>query len=419
MNTNQPVFNEIGVIALVPDRWGPQWQARHQIAKRLARYFHVAWVDHPFTRQEILLHLFHDYRAQSQSPLPANLYLYQPGPWVPQLGRPAWLGRWTSKQRLRHARQLLLARGCSKIVLYLWRPEFAEALSQVPHRLSCYHIDDEYSFSAVEKALDPAEIKLMRSVDQVFIHSPALMAKKGGFNPNTELVPNGVDYQSYASAAPEPAELAVIPHPRIGYVGTLKSMLDWPLLLELSAQHPEWAFVFVGNVAAHAELPQVLSALAQRRNVHLLGARPAQSLPAYVQHCDVCIMPYRLNDYTKYIYPLKLHEYLATGRPVVGARIPSIEAFRSMVLLAGSPEEWSSAIERALSPVENTSACCEARRRMARMHDWDFLVEKIAAIVAGRLGYSLLPSQQVGNQTFNQQTCFDPVLTGKARVRTQ
>src|SRR5271165_1735324 len=101
INSAAPVFNEIGLIALVPDRWGAQWQARHHIAQRLARYFQVVWMDYPFSRQEILPRLFQPRSAQDQSTLPPALHVYRPGPWLPQLGRPAWLGRWTSYRRLR------------------------------------------------------------------------------------------------------------------------------------------------------------------------------------------------------------------------------------------------------------------------------------------------------------------------------
>jgi glycosyltransferase involved in cell wall biosynthesis len=401
MNTNlpQPVLNDIGVIALVPDRWSEEWQARHQIASRLARYFQVVWVDYPLSRQELLPSLLHRQRAADRTKLPASFEVYSPGPWLPNLGRPAWLGRWTSEQRLRRAHRLLRARGCSQIVLYLWRPEFAPAITQVSHQLSCYHIDDEYSFSPAEGGLSPAEVHLIRSVGQVFIHSPAMMAKKGEFNSNTEFVPNGVDYRAYATPVEEPDDLRRVAHPRIGYMGNLKRMLNWPLLLELSGQHPEWSFVFVGQIAPHPEIRGVLEELSRRRNVHMLGSRPAGALAAYVQHCDVCIMPYRLDDYTKYIYPLKLHEYLASGRPVVGAHVPAIEGFEGAVLLANSSEEWSRAIERALSPVENTSASCEARQGIARMHDWDLLVERIATILAKRLGCSLPCSHTVLDAT--------------------
>jgi glycosyltransferase involved in cell wall biosynthesis len=397
MNTNlpQPALNEVGVIALVPDVWSEYRQPRHQILVRLARYFQVVWVDRPPGRKDIWEWLVHRQSNTDQTTLPGAFQIYRPGLLFPCVGRPAWLGRWTSEQRLRRAHRSLLARGCSQIVLYLWRPEFAEAVNQVPHQLSCYHIDDEYSFSPVETGMNPAEVHLIRSVGQVFIHSPALMEKKGSLNSNTEFVPNGVDYQDYATPVPEPEELRTIPHPRIGYIGVLKRMLNWPLLLELSGRHPEWSFVFVGLIAPHSEIQGVLAELSRRRNVHMLGAKPFSALAAYAQHFDVCIMPYRRDGYTKYIYPLKLHEYLASGRPVVGTPIPSVEAFEGAVLLADGSEEWSRAIARALSPAENNPASCEARRHTARMHDWDLLAERIAATMAKRLGHSLPHSHTV------------------------
>ena len=94
-----------------------------------------------------------------------------------------------------------------------------------------------------------------------------------------------------------------------------------------------------------------MSTSAQRA---LPGGKPTESLGAYPQHFDVCLMPYRMDDYTKYVYPLKMHEYLAGGKPVVSSRIRSVEDFRHVVTIAGSREEWSQAIEQALSAEENT-----------------------------------------------------------------
>ena len=259
MNTNprSPLFGEVGIIALVPDLWGPFWQARHQIATRLARHFQVVWVNCPPTWQKSLL--WSSWRPPVWQPAEtsAAFQVYRTVPWFPDLGRPAWLRRWLSGERLRQAQRLLRDRGCSKIVLYLWRPEFADSLDLVDHQLSCYHIDDEYSFSPLEQKLDATEVQLIRRVDQVFIHSQAMMEKKGNLNPHTQFVPNGVDYQHYITPASEPAEFRNIPKPRIGYTGNLKRMLNWELLLELSRMHPEWSFVLVGRMLPHLEVREV------------------------------------------------------------------------------------------------------------------------------------------------------------------
>jgi glycosyltransferase involved in cell wall biosynthesis len=267
--------------------------------------------------------------------------------------------------------------------------------------VSCYHIDDEYSFSPVEQELDAAEVQLIRRVDQVFIHSPAMMEKKGGQNPNTLLVPNGVDYQKYASPVPEAVDLRGIPKPRIGYTGNLKTMLDWRLLLKLSEMHPEWSFVLVGGVLPQLEVLEAREELSRRANIYLLGPQPSESIPSYVQHFDVCIMPYKVNDYTKYIYPLKLHEYLAGGKPVLGSPLPSLQPFREVVLLADGSEEWSNMLTRALSLQQNTGEHRARRQRVAAGYDWNFLVGKLASTLTRHLGLTFPETMEHRNQDLN------------------
>jgi glycosyltransferase involved in cell wall biosynthesis len=318
------------------------------------------------------------------------MQVYQPEFWLPLIGRPAWLAQLTSRARLNQAWQRLRDCGCAKVVLYIWRPDFADALEQAPHYdLSIYHVDDEYSFSPTQVEITPAERHLLEASGQVFIHSPSLMERKGGINPNSQFLPNGAEYQLYATPAPEPEDLASIPHPRIGYMGYLKQMLDWVLLLELSARHREWSFVFVGSCRPHAEMADALREITRRPNVYLLGGKPVERLGGYPQHFDVCIMPYRLDDYTNCIYPLKMHEYLASGQPVVSSPVRSVLEFRNVIALARSGEEWSKAITYALSPQENSAERRAERQAVARIYDWDTLVAKIAGVIAQRIGVAV------------------------------
>ena len=141
------------------------------------------------------------------------------------------------RERFRGARRTLAQRGAKTILLSLWRPDYAAALDLVPHHISCYHIDDEYTFSEIEQATDEREETLIRRVDQVFVTSLGLRDKKGHLNPNTLVVPNGVDYAAYVRTWPEPADLAAIPRPRVGYVGVIKKQLDLELLYSLAERH--------------------------------------------------------------------------------------------------------------------------------------------------------------------------------------
>ena len=381
---NVPLLPEIGVLALVPDDWDVSWQPRHHVLSRLSRYFHVAWVNPAPEWRQLG-------KAWYKSSLPklgvtADFpgFLIYRSHVFPKLYRPEWVATRFYEQRLKNARKMLLARGCKKIILYVWRPEFEPALRMIPHDASCYHIDDEYSFSEIEVALDPAEIRLMKEVDQVFIHSPGLLEKKGAINPRTVFVPNGCDYQAYSQLQPEPPDLARIPHPRIGYTGRIKRQLDWGLITGLATKHPQWSFVFVGPVTQDPEVAEAVRTLSNRPNVHFLGYKSTEQLAAYPQHFDVCIMPYRLNDYTRYIYPLKLHEYLASGRPAVGSPVLSLMKFGHLVRLARTADEWSSAIQDCLNPASTTTVT--ERQSVAQRHDWDSLVKIIALTICERLG---------------------------------
>jgi glycosyltransferase involved in cell wall biosynthesis len=317
---------------------------------------------------------------------PEGFVLYQPERWLPWFGRPDWLASWTAAERGRRAAAFLRRRGCKTIVFYLWRQYFDRVLESGSYDLSCYHIVDEYSFSPTELPLTDREIRLIKRVDQVFIHSPALLERKGHFNPQTLFVPNGVDYQAFATQQEEPADLRKIPHPRIGYIGVIKTQLDFQVLLRLATRHVEWSFVFVGPTGHLGQDATLVDKLFKLPNVYFLGHKPIEIACAYPQHFDVCLLPYKLNDYTKYIYPLKLHEYLAGGKPIVGTPIRSLLDFGHIIKLVSTEEEWSRALVESLAPGVVSSDQIEKRRSIARQVDWNTLVHTIAGSMCARLG---------------------------------
>ena len=125
-------------------------------------------------------------------------------------------------------------------------------------------------------------------------------------------------------------------------------------------------------------------------NTYLLGGKPVGMLPAYTQHLDVCMLCYNVNDYTKFIYPLKRHEYLATGRPVVGSPIRSLQEFAHVIRIARTVDDWSQALTDSLSPALSSARHVEARQSVARVHDWSRLAWMIAYTLCRRLGPSYL-----------------------------
>lgn len=376
--------DKIGVIALVPDTWKSVWMPRHQILSRLAGTFDVAWIDPAENWREHWLPGRPRFaEAQRFVEIAPAFSVMTSGRRWPDVLRPAWLRTMLTKGRLRAARHYLVQRGARQIVLYLWRPEFAPAIDLVEHDASCYHIDDEYSFSEVDLPNPGPETELIRRVNQVIVHSRRLLEKKGAINPNTALVPNGVDYETFATPRAEPFDLSGIGRPRIGYVGVIKKQLDLGLLLRLARAASEWNFVMVGPIGTVTGKEQVLAGLQALPNVHFLGEKPVDALSSYTQHMDVCLMCYEANDYTKYIYPLKLHEYLASGRPAVAAPIDSVLEHGDVVALAQTDSEWIAAIEQALQPQAEGQR--RARQDRAWNYDWNKLANQVAALILQRI----------------------------------
>ncbi len=376
----------IGVLALVPDRWSPQFESRHQVLSRLAEHFDVVWVEPSHGWRSTLAVLRRD-RRLAPAP-PPRLHVRRPSVWLPRFHRTPWLDRATRTAHLRRAADRLRSRGCAAIVLYIWRPEFRYALDEVESDFCVYHVDDEYSFSDAIGMAD-GEAELLARADRVIVHSPRLMERKSGLNPHMTLVPNGVDFDAFASPRPRPVDLDLSPAPVIGYAGYSKRQLDWALIEALVQAQPRWSFVFVGGTAPHPEVPAIIERLASHHNVRFLGAKPSDELSAYPQHFDCCIMPYQRTEYNDCIYPMKLHEYLASGRPVVATPIRSVVPFGGAVSLATTLDEWSAAIAQALTPSANGGAARCERQAIARQYDWRTLTRTIAAIIASGLGETL------------------------------
>lgn len=398
--TDTPWFPDVTILAMVPDDWCAPFQPRHYVLSRLSRYFNVIWHTAASDWHEV----FHTHvnrvcpdNAKTDGRVAPGLEIYKNPKALPVIHSPKRLARLFERLRIMQVQARLKRAKAQKTILYVWRPEFKWALDKFSYDLLCYHIDDEYTWSTEAVPIQPDEKTLLDEADQVIIHSPGLFEEKGRINPHTALIPNGVAFDMYNRPWPEPAILADVPRPRIGYSGYVKSQLDLDLLLELALTHPEWSFVFVGPKRISEPDEATAARMFALSNVHDLGLQHPNCLPALVQHFDVCTMCYRMNDYTKCIYPLKLHEYLATGRPVIGTPINSLLQHADLLTLASTRSEWSAGIANLLADVQTDNILRERRQELARAHDWDKLVHRLAHILARRLGSSYF-------QRFNRAT---------------
>jgi UDP-galactopyranose mutase len=165
----------------------------------------------------------------------------------------------------------------------------------------------------------------------------------------------------------EPADQAGLPHPRLGFYGVIDERMDLGLLEALALRHPEWQIVLVGPVVKidPAKLPR-------RPNLHYLGQRTYAELPAYLAGWDVCLLPFALNDSTRFISPTKTLEYMAAERMIVSTPITDVaEPYDEIVYLGRDAEGFIAACEQALaaSP-EARAARVEKMRGVLQRTSW-------------------------------------------------
>lgn len=391
-----PALRDCGVIY-----FGNDWQAEnrtssHHVAARLARRMPVLYVDSPGMRapsasgrdfKRALRKLAAAFRRPRE---------VAPGLWhctVPQLPfrripgvdlLNRWFGRWA----VRRARRILPAR---RLISWFVVPHPGFLAGRLGEALCVYYCIDDY---AAHPGVDPALIgerdrALSQHADLLFVAPPALLEAKRALNPDTVYAPHGVDVELFSRAA-DPAT-AVAPgaaglaHPVVGYIGSLHEWIDLELMAWLARARPAWTFLCVGHAATD------VSALAALPNVRLAGPQPYADLPHWARAFDVAIIPYRLNRQVANANPLKLREYLATGKPVVSVRNLEIEKFARWVRIADGREAFLAALDEALA--NDTPAA--AAERMAAVADqtWDRRVEEVLARVVAALGQPTSPAR--------------------------
>mgnify|MGYP003367415509 CR=1 FL=1 len=229
------------------------------------------------------------------------------------------------------------------------------------------------------------EPELAASADLVLANSTRFAAELQAYNPHTYPIETGVNLKLYnpAKKYETPGDMQDIPRPIIGYMGTINSTrLDGDLLYQIISQRPDYSFVFTGPEDDIFRRNRIHSL----KNAYFTGQKKVDELPAYIAAYDVCINPQMVNEITDGNYPLKIDEYLAMGKPTVATSTHTMRhIFANHTHLATTPEEWLSAIDRAVTEADDEELA-KQRIAFAETHSWGHSVKKIYDIIDNFLG---------------------------------
>lgn len=237
---------------------------------------------------------------------------------------------------------------------------------QVSQKL--YYCYDEISGTQWSSKWGAAyEEQYLAKVDRVITTSTRLCAVKKRLNPDCHLVKNGVDLDIFQNPM-----LVKSKKWTIGYIGAIDSRIDAALVTEVARAMPEYQFKFIGPVISH----NTTAEWSKLSNIECIGPVDQALLPAMIHNMDACIIPFVKNELTEAIYPLKINEYLAMGKPVVSTHFSDLSDFKTLISMADSAITFVQCLERELKG--NTRLRIQKRIRFAKSNSWESRAEEFA-----------------------------------------
>ena len=286
---------------------------------------------------------------------------------------------------------LMVAYDLRQPILWIAIPTAREVVGRLGERLLIYQVSDKYDANQMDHATPSTVIAAMHDdllarADLIYYSGRKLFeeetARHSEIAGKARLLEQGVDYDLFASATSQawtqPEDIAQVAHPRLGYFGGIDPwLIDQELIRYVSCKRPEWHWVLVGLRAS----PLDIESLA---NVHYLGSKPYSSMPQYAAAFDVCVLPWVTdNEFVNYGSPIKVREYLATGKPVVITPIYEYERLDGILRVSRGRDDFIAKVEDAL---ENDSPEKRAARQKAvKESTWDVRAEEVSEAIGALL----------------------------------
>lgn len=349
-----------------------------QIIGRMKNY-RVLFIDPPADPQDSLS--ARDWRSEGEQ-ISKNMTLLS----APPKSKAARRGGFWDVRYQRKLARYLSARvqeyALDKPVLWLTDPSGAELIGRFAHGPVVFDCQEALPEASGNKLSGPAlrrakQIeRLTREAKAVLTHSEGMRKALEQWNPGTIVIPNGVDFELFQRARDEalafPNDLFTVKNPIFGHIGALGDHLELSFVEQAAAAHPEWSFVFVGEY----QDSEPVRRLKQLRNIFLLGFKSQKQLPLYLCRFDVCVSLYKSSELSRDISPMKLFEYLASGKPIVSTPQPAQTLdYADVVYMAGTAGEWIEACRKAIS--ERDAWKVRQRISYAKASSWDARVVEV------------------------------------------
>lgn len=322
-----PYLNSVDLVCFSHLRWNFVYQRPQHLLSRFSKHTRVFFIEEP---------IFHDAPEKLHiNKAEGNVHVV-----VPHLQHGLSEEAIVVRQK-EMINELFSMMDVNRYFSWYYTPMALPFTSHLAPELTVYDCMDELAaFKFAPVALKENEKTLLKKADVVFTGGYSIYESKKNSHHNIYPFPSSIDKDHFGTARAakqDPADQAHIPHPRFGFFGVIDERLDIDLIARAAALRPDWQFIIIGPVVKidPATLPRL-------QNIHYLGGKNYKELPQYLSGWDVALIPFAMNESTKFISPTKTPEYLAAGIPVISAPIKDVVSpygDNKLVHIASSAEE--------------------------------------------------------------------------------
>jgi UDP-galactopyranose mutase len=351
-------LDEIDLVCFSHLRWGFVFQRPNHLLTRFSKHQRVFFIEEP---------IFHDGEDRLQiENYNDNLFIVTPHI------KGGLDEKEVQKRQRKFISNLLTNMKVDRFFSWYYTPMALPFTNHLNPELTIYDCMDELSaFKFAPPQLTILEKELFKKADIVFTGGNSIFESKKNAHHNIYSFPSSIDKNHFGAARKikeDPADQKDIPHPRFGFFGVVDERFDIELLDNVAKAKPDWHFIILGPVVKidPASLPHY-------SNVHYLGGKKYEELPAYIAGWDIATIPFAMNDSTKFISPTKTPEYLAAGKPVISAPIKDVVApygHNELVHIVNNAEEFIAAAEKELAKTRKTSWLKKVDEFLA-FNSWD------------------------------------------------
>lgn len=374
-----PVTAKSDMLCLSTQDWNDLWTRKQRFMKRFADEGHrVLYVETQFHWITYVLRFRSQWRrlfAFLKGPvrIDDNLWVYTPPLLIPFFQMSKTLCYLNSRILCFFLKRVSKTLEFKDMVIYNYTPYANFLIPMLGARKVVYECVDDFTASKglmSKKVVTALENDTLRKSQVTIVTAPLLLEKKRYHANRIHLISNAAEIEKFNAIGAGTVSVHPlyddIPKNRVGFIGALAYWIDLDLIVFLAEKRPDYQFVFVGPVDVN------VSRLGGFKNVHFVGRYPFDQLPGLMAGFDVCINPYVLDGVAAGCSPLKLYEYLASGKPIVSVRMPEAEKFETLVLIGDGYEGMLAKLDEAMSLTpERLASLAQKQIAASAAHGWD------------------------------------------------